>query len=99
MSKRRAARWLPWLLGAAGVAAVVLVFLRRAGSTVMSAVAVDAASFHVACVINLAAALALLTARGHASPLAFVLAALSLVSAGRSATRLFRAPSASGCPC
>jgi Mg2+-importing ATPase len=168
MTTRRAVRWLPWLLGAAAVAAVVFValhaaeerafvrlleqarpvwllwalglqaatyfaqaeiwriVLRRAGTSipfsfacrlslaklfidqaipsmgisgaivvaralekrgaprpaVMSSVAVDAASFYIAYVINLAVALALVTAQGHASPLILAIAALFFAYGG-----------------
>ena len=118
MNTRSAARWLPWLLGAAAVAAVVLVashaaqerafveLLEKARPAwllwalalqaatyvaklfadqaipsmgVSGAVAVAAASFYIAYVIDLAVALALVTAEGHASPLILAIAALFLI--------------------
>ena len=82
-------------MGASG-AALVASALGRQGverSTVMSTVAVDAASFYIAYVINLAIALTLLRWAGHASPLIVTAAVLflcfgsALVTAVMSLTR------------
>ena len=67
-------------MGVSG-AAIVARSLEKTGverATVMSTVAVDAASFYIAYVIDLAIALALLTWEGHASPLIVTVAVLFL---------------------
>ncbi|MEY2920201.1 MAG: hypothetical protein RL261_1506, partial [Pseudomonadota bacterium] len=71
-------------MGASG-AALVARALGRQGverTTVMSTVAVDAASFYIAYVIDLAIALVLLTWEGHASPLIVTVAVLFLCYGG-----------------
>ena len=57
---------------------------------VMAAVAVDAASFYIAYVIDLAVALAILIWEGHASPLILVVAGLFFVLRHSLIRRCFR---------
>ena len=67
-------------MGASGAAIVARALIHNGveRTTVMSTVAVDAASFYIAYVINLAIALALLTWEGHATPLIVAVAVLFL---------------------